>query len=86
MSCESHGEDGTVAFEHVFAVGDVAGEPMLAHEASAEGEVAAEAIAVEIGATLAGIAGTVHTHPTLSEAVMGAAKNALGRAIHTLNR
>jgi dihydrolipoamide dehydrogenase len=29
----------------VFAVGDVAGEPMLAHKASAEGEVAAETIA-----------------------------------------
>ncbi|UTF55757.1 dihydrolipoyl dehydrogenase [Natronosalvus rutilus] len=31
--------------EHVFAVGDVAGEPMLAHKASAEGIVAAETIA-----------------------------------------
>jgi dihydrolipoamide dehydrogenase len=163
---------------HVFAVGDVAGEPMLAHKASAEGEVAAEVIAgedasladraipaavftdpeigtvgltetgareagfdpvvgefrlrasgraltlretdgfvrivgdvdsgavlggqvvgpeaseliaeiglaVETGATLADVAGTVHTHPTLSESVMEAAKTALGRAIHTLNR
>jgi dihydrolipoamide dehydrogenase len=163
---------------HVFAVGDVAGEPMLAHKASAEGEVAAEVIAgedasladraipaavftdpeigtvglteagardagfdpvvgefrlrasgraltlretdgfvrivgdadsgavlggevvgpeaseliaeiglaVETGATLADVAGTVHTHPTLSESVMEAAKKALGRAIHTLNR
>jgi dihydrolipoamide dehydrogenase len=32
---------------HVFAVGDVAGEPMLAHKAMTEGEVAAEAIAGE---------------------------------------
>jgi dihydrolipoamide dehydrogenase len=164
--------------EGVFAVGDVAGEPMLAHKASAEGEVAAEVIAgesasltdraipaavftdpeigtvgmteseageagqdpvvgefrlrasgraltlretdgfvrvvgdadsgavlggqvvapeaseliaeiglaIETGATLPEVAGTVHTHPTLSESVMGAAKNALGRAIHTLNR
>jgi dihydrolipoamide dehydrogenase len=30
---------------NIFAVGDVAGEPMLAHKASAEGRVAAEAIA-----------------------------------------
>ncbi len=30
---------------HIFAVGDVAGEPMLAHKASAEGRVAAEVIA-----------------------------------------
>ncbi|MFB6296065.1 MAG: dihydrolipoyl dehydrogenase [Halobacteriales archaeon] len=182
--------------EHVFAVGDVAGEPMLAHKASAEGEVAAETsaaeigdgssaaeigggsdpderpslesraipaavftdpeigtvglteeeasgagfdpvvgefplrasgraltlgetdgfvrivgdadsgvvlggqavapeaseliaevgLAVETGATLADVAGTVHTHPTLSESTMGAAKNALEAAIHTLNR
>ena len=33
--------------EHVFAIGDVAGDPMLAHVASAEGKVAAEAIAGE---------------------------------------
>jgi dihydrolipoamide dehydrogenase len=171
-------DQGRTDLEHVFAVGDVAGEPMLAHRASAEGEVAAEAIAgepascsdraipaavftdpeigtvgmteaeareagyqpvvgefrlrasgraltlretegfvrvvgdagsgavlggqavapeaselvaeiglaVETGATLAAVAGTVHAHPTLSESVMEAAKNALGRAIHTLNR
>ena len=155
--------------EHVFAVGDVAGEPMLAHKASKEGVVAAEviadepaavftdpevatvglteaeaeaegfdpavgkmafggsgraltraetdgfvrvvadaetefvlgaqivgaeaseliaelALAVEMGATLADLGGTVHTHPTLGEAVMEAAENARGRAIHTLNR
>jgi dihydrolipoamide dehydrogenase len=164
--------------EHVFAVGDVAGEPMLAHKASAEGEVAAEviagepaaldhqaipaavftdpeigtvgmteseageagfdpvvgqfplrangraltlddeegfvrvvgdgdsgfllgaqvvapeaselvaelALAVEMGAQLADVAATIHTHPTLSEAVGEACANALGEAIHTLNR
>jgi dihydrolipoamide dehydrogenase len=160
--------------EHVFAIGDVAGEPMLAHAASAEGEIAAEAIAgepaamdrravpavvftdpeiatvgsteaeavragfepvvgqtplrgngraltlddregfvrivadgddgfvlgaqivapeaseliaelglaVEMGARLEDIAATIHTHPTLTEAVMEAAKGALDRAIH----
>ncbi|WP_459193312.1 dihydrolipoyl dehydrogenase [Halosimplex sp. J119] len=164
--------------EHVFAVGDVAGEPMLAHKASAEGEVAAEviagepsaldhqaipaavftdpeigtvgmteaeaeeagfdplvgefplrangralthgedegfvrvvadadsefvlgaqvvapeaseliaelALAVEMGAQLEDVAATVHTHPTLSEAVREACANALGEAVHTLNR
>ncbi|WP_435123852.1 dihydrolipoyl dehydrogenase [Halobaculum sp. D14] len=164
--------------EHVFAVGDVAGEPMLAHKASKEGIVAAEAaagepaaldqqaipaavftdpeiatvglteaeaaddgfdpvvgqmpfnasgramttgdtdgfvrvvadeesgfvlggqivgpdaseliaelaLAIEMGATLEDVAATVHTHPTLAEAVMEAAENALGQAIHTLNR
>lgn len=164
--------------EHIFAVGDVAGEPMLAHKGAAEGEVAAAVIAgepagldyqaipaavftdpeigtvgltreeaenagfdpavgefpfqasgralttgdtdgfvrlvadsesgfvlggqvvgseaseliaeiglaVEMGATLEDIAATIHTHPTLSEAVMEAAMNALDRAVHTLNR
>jgi len=33
--------------EHIFAVGDVAGEPMLAHKAFKEGEVAAEVVAGE---------------------------------------
>lgn len=164
--------------EHIFAVGDVAGEPMLAHKGMTEGEVAAAAIAgepaafdyqavpaavftdpeiatvgltaeaaedegfsvvigqfpfrasgralsigstdgfvkivadaesgfilggqvvgpeaseliaeigvaIEFGATLADISGTIHTHPTLSEAVREAAEHAQGQAIHTLNR
>jgi dihydrolipoamide dehydrogenase len=164
--------------EGVFAVGDVAGEPMLAHKAMAEGEVAAEiaagepagldyqavpaavftdpeigtvgmtedeareagfdplvgefplrangraltledsegfvrvvaasdgefllggqvvapeaselvaeiGLAVEMGARLDDVAATVHTHPTLSEAVREACANALGEAVHTLNR
>lgn len=33
------------AVPHIYAIGDVAGEPMLAHKASREGEVAAEVIA-----------------------------------------
>jgi dihydrolipoamide dehydrogenase len=166
------------AVEHVHAVGDVAGEPMLAHKAMAEGAVAAEVIAgepagldyqavpaavftdpevgtvglteaeaeaegfdpvvgemrfrgsaralttgrtdgfvrvvadgetgfvlggqivgpeaseliaevglaIEMGATLEDVAGTVHTHPTLAEAVHDAVENAMGEAIHTLNR
>ena len=164
--------------DHIFAIGDVAGEPMLAHKGSAEGIVAAEAaagepaatdyqaipaavftdpeiatvgmteaeaaeagfdpvvgqfpftasgramttghtdgfvrlvadeesgfvlggqivgpeaseliaevgLAVELGARLEDIASTVHTHPTLAEAVMEAAEHAMGQAIHTLNR
>ncbi len=164
--------------DHIYAVGDVAGEPMLAHKGSKEGQVAAEVVAgtstsldyqampaavftdpeigtvgltaeeatdegfeplvgefplrasgralttgttdgfvrivadadtgsilgghlvaphaseliaelglaIELGATLEDVASTIHTHPTLSEAVMEAAENALGHAIHTLNR
>ena len=165
------------AVDGVYAVGDVAGQPMLAHVASAEGIVAAEAIAgepavfdaqaipaavftdpeiatvglteaeaeaegfdpvvgempfnasgralttgdtegfvrvvasadgfllgaqivgpeaseliaeptlgIEMGATLSDVAATIHTHPTLSEAMMEATENALDQAIHTLNR
>jgi dihydrolipoamide dehydrogenase len=40
-------EKRRTADERIFAVGDVAGEPMLAHKASHEGKVAVEAIAGE---------------------------------------
>ncbi|WP_254272617.1 dihydrolipoyl dehydrogenase [Haloarcula marina] len=168
-------EQARTDVEHVFAVGDVAGEPMLAHKAMAEGEVAAAVAAgepaaldqqaipaavftdpeigtvgmtegeaesagfdpvvgqmplrangraltldekegfvrvvadadtefllgaqivgpeaseliaevglgIEMGARLEDVAGTVHTHPTLSEAVHEAALAARGEAIHT---
>ncbi|MDS0261681.1 dihydrolipoyl dehydrogenase [Haloarcula sp. S1CR25-12] len=168
-------EQARTELDGVFAVGDVAGEPMLAHKAMAEGEVAAEVaagepsaldhqavpaavftdpeigtvgmtyaeareagfdpvvgemplrasgraltlderegfvrlvadadtefllgaqivgpeaselvaevgLAIELGARLEDIAGTIHTHPTLSEAVHEAAKAARGEAIHT---
>ena len=171
-------DQARTAVDHVFAVGDVAGEPMLAHKGSYEGEVAAEviagepagldyqaipaavftdpevgtvgmtedeateagfdpvvgqfpfrasgralttghadgfvrvvgdaesgfvlggqivgpeaseliaeiALAIEMGARLADVVATVHTHPTLAESVREAAANALGHAIHTLNR
>lgn len=36
--------------EHVFAIGDITGEPMLAHKASHEGRIAAEVIAGKKGA------------------------------------
>src|SRR5207248_10557536 len=36
--------------EHIYAIGDVAGEPMLAHKATHEGKVAVEAIAGEAAA------------------------------------
>jgi len=171
-------DQGRTTTDHVFAIGDVSGEPLLAHAGSAEGEVVAEVLAggdasmedteipaavftepeiamvghsqaeaeeaghetmvgefpfqssgralstghvegfvrvigdaetgtvlgarivgpkaseliaefglaVEIEATVEDIAETVHTHPTLAESSMEAAENALGQAIHTLNR
>ena len=48
--------------------------------------VAELALAIEMEATLGEVASTVHTHPTLNEAVMEAVANARGEAIHTLNR
>jgi dihydrolipoamide dehydrogenase len=171
-------EDQRTSVENLFAIGDVAGEPMLAHAASHEGLIAAERIAgngegspyatvpavvftepeivtvglsdaaaadrsqstvtgefplrasgralttghtegfvrlvadaeshevlggavvgldaselsgeltlaVDTGRTLEELAATIHAHPTLSEAIMEAAGNALGRPIHTNNR
>jgi len=38
---------GRTSQPHVFAIGDVSGEPMLAHKASRDGKVAAEALAGE---------------------------------------
>jgi dihydrolipoamide dehydrogenase len=40
------------------------------------------ALSIEMGARLEDIAGTVHAHPTLGEAVQEAALRALGRALH----
>jgi dihydrolipoamide dehydrogenase len=46
-------------------------------------ELSAEfALALEMGAVLEDLAGTIHVHPTLSEAVHEAALRALGQAIH----
>lgn len=44
------------------------------------------ALAIEMGAFAEDIALTIHPHPTLGEAVMEAAKHALGEAIHIPNR
>jgi dihydrolipoamide dehydrogenase len=40
------------------------------------------ALALEMGARLEDIAGTIHAHPTLGEAIQEASLRALGRAIH----
>ncbi|WP_313692572.1 dihydrolipoyl dehydrogenase [Halorarum halobium] len=64
--------------------GFLLGGQIVGPEAS---ELIAElALGIEMGATLEDVAATIHTHPTLAEAVMEAAENAMGRAIHTLNR
>ena len=48
--------------------------------------IAEVGLAIEMGAQLEDVAATVHTHPTLSEAVGEAAANARDSAVHTLNR
>jgi dihydrolipoamide dehydrogenase len=62
----------------------VLGAQIVAPEAS---ELIAEVgLAIEMGAQLEDLAATIHTHPTLSEAVAEAAANAREAATHTLNR
>ncbi|WP_336360625.1 dihydrolipoyl dehydrogenase [Haladaptatus sp. ZSTT2] len=64
--------------------GFILGGQIVGAEAS---ELIAElALAIEMGATIEDLTATIHTHPTLAEAVMEAAANARGEAIHTLNR
>jgi dihydrolipoamide dehydrogenase len=48
--------------------------------------IAEVGLAIEMGAQLEDLQATIHTHPTLSEAVAEAAANARGEATHTLNR
>ncbi|MGH7023108.1 MAG: dihydrolipoyl dehydrogenase, partial [Caulobacteraceae bacterium] len=43
---------------------------------------AAFGLAIEMGATLEDIAGTIHAHPTLGEALQEAALRGLGHALH----
>ena len=43
---------------------------------------AAFTLSIEMGARLEDVAGTIHAHPTLGEAVQEAALRALGHAIH----
>ncbi|GGL29258.1 dihydrolipoamide dehydrogenase [Halarchaeum grantii] len=76
--------DGFVRLVADGGTGVVLGAQIVGPEAS---ELIAEVgLALTMGATLADVAASIHTHPTLSEGVMEAAENALGEAIHTLNR
>lgn len=50
-----------------------------AHSSDTIGEVA---FALEMGAKLEDIAGTIHAHPTYSEAILEACEDALGKCVH----
>ena len=52
---------------HIFAIGDVVGEPMLAHKATHEGKVAAEVIAGEnVAFEPRGIPSVAYTDPEVA--------------------
>jgi len=75
-----HGETGFVR-----VVADARSELVLGIQAVGQGVSelsAAFGLAVEMGATLQDIAGTIHAHPTLGEAFPEAAMKALGHALH----
>jgi len=75
--------DGFVRVVGAAGDGALLGAQIVGPEAS---ELVAElAFAIRQRGTLHDIAETIHVHPTLSEAVMEAAEQALGRAIHTTN-
>lgn len=60
-------EQCRTAVEHVYAVGDVSGNPMLAHAGSHEGEVAADVIAGDTDATVqSAIPAVVFTTPEIA--------------------
>ncbi len=62
---------------------EILGMVIMGHNA---GDLVGEAlIGIEMGAFLDDIALSIHPHPTLTEAIMEAAKKAKGQAIHVLN-
>lgn len=73
--------DGMVKIVGDAKTDEVLGVHIMGHEA---GElIASAAVAMKMEATVAEIAHTIHTHPTLSEAVMEAAEDYFGEGIHT---
>lgn len=79
--------DATDGFARVIGdaeTGDVLAIQIVGAEAS---ELVNEAaLTMEMAAVLEDVGLTVHAHPTMSEALMEAAKAALGEAIHAINR
>jgi dihydrolipoamide dehydrogenase len=75
----------TEGFVKLIAQGErLVGAGIVGPEAS---ELVAElTLAIEVGASLEDLALTIHTHPTLAEAVHEAAEHGLGRAVHIMNK
>ena len=76
--------DGEVKIVARKDTNEVIGAQIIGPEASVM--IAELAIAVEKKLSLRDVADTIHTHPTLPEATMGAAKDALGEVIHMVRR
>jgi dihydrolipoamide dehydrogenase len=73
----------------VKVIGDAESEELLGVQivGGQAGELISEAaLAIEMGAVLHDVALTIHPHPTLPEAIMEAAKHAVGEAIHIVNK
>lgn len=76
--------DGFVKVVADAKTGVVLGVQIVGADAS---DIISEAsLALEMGATLEDIGGTIHPHPTFPEALFEAAKHAEGKAIHIVNR
>jgi len=81
------GQRAPVGFFQIVADADshaVLGVQIIGAEAS--DLIAEAALAVQQNLTLEAVADGIHAHPTLPEGLKEAAENALGRAIHTVNR
>ena len=76
--------DGEVKIVADKETNEVIGAQIVGPEASVM--IAELALAVEKKLSLRDIANTIHTHPTLPEATMEAAKDALGEVIHMVRR
>ncbi len=76
--------DGEVKIVAKKDTGEIVGAQIVGPEASVM--IAELALAVEKKLTLRDVADTIHTHPTLAEATMEAAKDALGEVIHMVRR
>ncbi len=65
-------------------VADQNGFVLGAHMVGVEADdiIAEAALAMEMAGTLEDIASTIHTHPTMPEALMEAAEDAMGKSIH----
>ncbi len=76
--------DGLVKIVAERGTGRILGAHMVGADVS--NMVSELALAIEHGLTVEQLGRVVHPHPTLSEAIMEAAENALHKAIHILNR